>query len=135
MNSKAGGRMGRRWVFRALGLPALISLGAAYPQAGPQQTAPAAPASSPQVSDQALLNRYCAGCHNEKSKQGNFVLSTLDVGNVGPDAARWELVVRKLRARSMPPAGRPRPAEGAYEEIIGHLETALDRVAAANPDP
>jgi mono/diheme cytochrome c family protein len=135
MNGKAGGGMSRRWVFRALGLAVLVFLGAAYPQAGPQQTAPSVAPPSPGASDQALLSRYCAGCHNDKAKQGNFVLSTLDVANVAPDAARWELVVRKLRARSMPPAGRPRPDEAAYQEIVGHLETALDRAAAANPDP
>jgi mono/diheme cytochrome c family protein len=112
-----------------------VCLAAAYVQADQQQTIASAAPSSPSAADQAVLNRYCAGCHNEKSKQGNFVLSTLDVANVAPDAERWELVVRKLRARSMPPAGRPRPTESAYEEIVGHLETALDRVAAANPDP
>ena len=126
--------MGRRWVSRALGLPVVLCLAAAYLQARPQQAPPAAPAST-QAADQALLNRYCAGCHNEKAKIGNFVLSTLDVTNVAPDAQRWELVVRKLRARSMPPAGRPRPTDSAYDGIVEHLETALDRVAAANPDP
>ena len=43
--------------------------------------------------------------------------------------------MRKLRARSMPPAGRPRPTEAAYDGLVAHLETSLDRVAAANPDP
>jgi mono/diheme cytochrome c family protein len=117
--------MNRRWVPRAIGLPLLLLIGVAYPQAQPEP-----PAAAP-----AVLNRYCAGCHNEKTKQGEFVLSTLDAGNVGKDAARWELVVRKLRARSMPPAGRPRPSEAAYDSVITHLETSLDRVAAANPDP
>ena len=35
----------------------------------------------------------------------------------------------------MPPAGRPRPSEAAYDGLIAQLETSLDRVAAANPDP
>jgi hypothetical protein len=126
--------MSRRWVFRAIGLPSLLLIGVAYPQARPEQVA--APATqTDQSAEHALLNRYCAGCHNEKSKQGNFVLSTLDVDNVGSAAERWELVVRKLRARSMPPAGRPRPTEAAYDGLIAHLETSLDRVAAASPDP
>ena len=33
----------------------------------------------------------------------------------------------------MPPAGRPRPTEAAYDGLVAHLETSLDRVAAANP--
>src|SRR6185436_14990426 len=120
-----------------IGLPLLLLTAVAYLQARPQQEAAqtvqtAQTAVSP---EHALLNRYCAGCHNEKAKQGNFVLSTLDVANVGPDAERWELVVRKLRARSMPPMGRPRPTEAAYDGLVAHLETSLDRVAAANPDP
>jgi mono/diheme cytochrome c family protein len=128
--------MDRRWPSRAIGLPLLLLIGVAYPQAQPKQAAAPAQASQAPVSgDQATLSRYCAGCHNEKAKQGNFVLSTLDVANVGPDAGRWELVVRKLRARSMPPVGRPRPTEAAYDELVTHLETSLDRVAAANPDP
>ncbi len=126
--------MSRRWFPRAIGLPLLLLIGVAYPQARPEQAA--APAASPAPSaEQALLNRYCAGCHNEKTKQGNLVLSTLDVSNVGADAERWESVVRKLRARSMPPMGRPRPAEADYDSLVSHLETSLDRVAAANPDP
>jgi mono/diheme cytochrome c family protein len=116
--------MNRRWVPRAATLSLLLLAGVAYPEAQPEEAA--AP---------AVLNRYCASCHNEKSKQGNFVLSTLDPTNVAPDAAHWELVVRKLRARSMPPAGRPRPSEAAYDSVIATLETSLDRVAAANPEP
>ena len=106
--------MNRRWVPRAIGLPLLLLVGGRLP-AGAARTggssSRASCAAAPASAEQALLNRYCAGCHNEKAKQGNFVLSTLDVANVGPDAERWELVVRKLRARSMPPAGRPRPTE------------------------
>jgi hypothetical protein len=123
--------MNRRRGPRAIGLPLLLLIGVAYPQAQREQAAvPAA-----QSAEHALLTRYCAGCHNEKSKQGDFVLTTLDVDKVGSDAKRWELVVRKLRARSMPPAGRPRPSEAAYDGLVAHLETSLDRVAAANPDP
>ncbi|HUP94850.1 MAG TPA: DUF1592 domain-containing protein, partial [Burkholderiales bacterium] len=116
--------MNRRLVPRAVGLELLLLAGVAYPQAQPEE------AVTP-----AVLNRYCASCHNEKSKQGNFVLSNLDATNVAADAARWELVVRKLRARSMPPAGRPRPSEAVYDSVIANLETSLDRVAAAHQEP
>jgi mono/diheme cytochrome c family protein len=136
--------MNRRWFYRAAGLPALLFAAAALVQARPQQapqstvpapTRQAAAAADASAADRALLNKYCAGCHSEKAKQGNFVISTLDLGNVGADAERWELVVRKLRARSMPPPGRPRPDEAGYDATIAHLETSLDRLAAANPDP
>ena len=137
--------MNRRRLFRATGLPVLLLVAAAYVQADPQQTAETrAPVLSGQsaaatdagiAADRALLAKYCVGCHSEKAKQGNLVLSTLDVGNPGAEAERWELVVRKLRARSMPPPGRPRPDEAGYDALISHLETSLDRAAAANPNP
>src|SRR5918992_5138765 len=124
------------WV---VGLPVFLTAAAVFLQAQPQQSPvppPASPASQAvSSSDQALLNKYCAGCHNERTKLGEFVLSTLDVENVAPYAERWEMVVRKLRARAMPPAGRPRPSETQYETIISRLETSLDRAAEANPDP
>ena len=63
------------------------------------------------------------------------MLGALDLENVGPHAERWELVVRKLRARSMPPAGRPRPTEEGYDGLIARLEASLDRATAANPNP
>ena len=57
------------------------------------------------------------------------------MANPGTDAEGWELVVRKLRARAMPPAGRPRPDEATYDALIAHLESSLDRVARSRPDP
>src|SRR5262249_13308692 len=47
----------------------------------------------------------------------------------------WEKVVRKLRARQMPPVGRSRPNDASYEAAISYLVEALDRAAAANPNP
>jgi hypothetical protein len=35
----------------------------------------------------------------------------------------------------MPPAGMPRPDQATYDSLATYLETALDRAAAANPNP
>ena len=108
---------------------------AAAPPNVPQQSQTAGAASvSPQ---HALLNRYCIGCHNSKLKTGGVALDSVDVDHVGENVAVWEKAVRKLRARTMPPAapGRPRPDEASYEALISHLETSLDRVAADKPNP
>jgi uncharacterized protein DUF1592/uncharacterized protein DUF1588/uncharacterized protein DUF1587/uncharacterized protein DUF1585/uncharacterized protein DUF1595 len=43
--------------------------------------------------------------------------------------------VRKLRTRSMPPGGRPRPDDATYDGLASWLETEIDRAAAANPNP
>ena len=126
--------MNRRRFPRVIGLALFVLIGVADPQARPEQTA-VPDARSAESPEHALLSRYCSGCHNEKTKQGNLVLTDLDIANVRAHAERWELVVRKLRARSMPPAGRPRPTEAGYDGIVSHLETSLDRAAAENPDP
>ena len=82
-----------------------------------------------------MLSRYCTTCHNERLKTGGLALDRMDAGNVAPHAEVWEKVVRKLRAGVMPPAGRPRPDKAAYDALAAGIEAALDRSAAANPNP
>ncbi len=89
----------------------------------------------PGVEQRVLLDRYCVGCHNQKAKIAGLTLDTLDLARPGEHAEAWEKVVRKLRAGVMPPAGRPRPEPTAYEGLRLSLEQALDRAAAANPNP
>jgi cytochrome c551/c552 len=93
--------------------------------ARPQNTSP----------DRALLNQYCAGCHNEKLKTAGLMLDKLDLAHPGQDPEVWEKVVRKLRAGMMPPAGMPRPDRATLDLWTGKLETELDRAAAAKPNP
>jgi hypothetical protein len=47
----------------------------------------------------------------------------------------WERVIRKLRARQMPPLGKDRPPEKTYEEAVARLAVSLDRLAAKNLNP
>ena len=44
-------------------------------------------------------------------------------------------MVRKLRTATMPPAGSPRPDSAAYAAFASTVEAALDRAAAARPNP
>ena len=78
--------------------------------------------------ERTFVNRYCLGCHNEKAKMGGLALET-----IGSES--WEKVVRKLRGRTMPPAGLPRPDEPTYAAVISSIESSLDRAAAAKPNP
>jgi hypothetical protein len=91
------------------------------------------PATSPLLSQRAVLDRYCVTCHNQKLKTAGLMLDTLDLAQVGEHAEQWEKVVRKLRAGMMPPAGLPRPNAASYEALTVSLETALDHAAAAHP--
>ncbi len=83
----------------------------------------------------AVLDRYCVTCHNQRLRTADLALDTMDPALVGDHPAAWEQVVRKLRTGAMPPAGRPRPEPAAYAAVAATLETALDRVAAADPNP
>jgi hypothetical protein len=83
----------------------------------------------------AVIDRYCVGCHNDKAKIAGLVLNTLDVTRPGDHPEIWEKVVRKARARMMPPPGRPRPDEQSYDALVSDLETLLDQAGAANPNP
>ena len=126
----------RPWL--ALGTAGLValSLGAAHLDAAePQQPSTVASAQSAPGDPAGIIDQYCVSCHNERRSTGGLALDAIDVRNVGENVEVWEKAVRKLRARAMPPADRPRPDESGYEVMLSYLETALDRVAAANPDP
>jgi hypothetical protein len=98
-----------------------------------QAARPAASGSAPNP-QQALMNQYCAGCHNQDDNAGGMALDKLDFEKVGKDAAVWERVVRKVRTGMMPPSGQPRPARAALDSFAAELETRLDKAAAANPN-
>jgi mono/diheme cytochrome c family protein len=94
-----------------------------------------APQSNGTVTAGAVINQYCIGCHNDRSRSGELALTVLDTDNPGANPEVWEKVVRKLRGRLMPPPGRPRPDEKTYEQVVDYLEQSLDRASAANPNP
>jgi mono/diheme cytochrome c family protein len=109
---------------------------AARVQAAQPQAASAAASRQAESSEAgAVLTRYCSGCHNERLKTAGLTLDTMSVNDVGRDAPAWEKVVRKLRARTMPPSGVRRPDAAGYTAVIASLETALDRAAADRPNP
>ena len=87
------------------------------------------------VSEAAVINKYCAACHNDKMKSGGLSLAAADLVNVAANAETWEKVIRKLRTGSMPPQGVPHPDQAASDGLAKYLEDSLDRAAAANPNP
>jgi len=87
----------------------------------------------------ATVNRYCVSCHNSRAKTtataSGVVFDGIDPTRIADNGAIWEKAIRKLRTRSMPPVGVPRPDESTYVSLISHLETTLDRDAATHPNP
>jgi hypothetical protein len=82
-----------------------------------------------------LIQTYCVTCHNESLRTANLLLDQANINQADQQPATWEKVVRRLRARSMPPQGLPRPDPADYEFLIKHLENDLDKAAIANPNP
>jgi hypothetical protein len=82
-----------------------------------------------------LVESYCLSCHDDDHKKGGLALDGILNASVGDHADVWEKVVRKLRARQMPPVGKERPDAATYDAVVGELEASLDRAAAAHPNP
>jgi len=85
--------------------------------------------------ERSLVGQYCVACHNGETKTAGLALDDLLDRDVADHPEEWEKVVRRLRARQMPPAGLPRPDEADYAEIVDSLSAALDQAAAKSPDP
>ena len=82
-----------------------------------------------------VVRTFCLDCHGAAVRKGGLDLEALDAARPEAAADRWEAVVRKLHHRQMPPPGEARPSEEAYRAAVAELTGALDRAAAAAPDP
>src|SRR5437764_2019078 len=89
----------------------------------------------PGTTPKALIDRYCIGCHSDRTKAGSLTLQSLNPEDPASAPEVWEKVVRKLRVRYMPPTGLPRPDGHTYDAVIAQIEAKLDRAAAAKPNP
>jgi hypothetical protein len=82
-----------------------------------------------------MVAQYCAGCHSDRAKAGGLSLQGWSPapGEQGRDTS--EKMIRKLRAGMMPPAGAKRPDEAQLARLASALETRMDALAGATPDP
>ena len=89
------------------------------------------------AAQRALVDRYCVSCHNSRNlaNAGRLDLTGVDFSEPVQHVDIFEKVVAKMRAGLMPPAGRRRPDPADRSKLISYLETELDRIAAAAPNP
>jgi hypothetical protein len=120
-----------------LSLGGCLALLFASVQTSARQTpAPAAQASfDTRTTVQPLLDKYCITCHNQRLRTAGLTLDAADVAAPASNAELWERVIAKLRARSMPPAGLPRPDIATYDAAASSLERAIDAAWLAHPNP
>jgi uncharacterized protein DUF1592/uncharacterized protein DUF1588/uncharacterized protein DUF1585/uncharacterized protein DUF1595/uncharacterized protein DUF1587/cbb3-type cytochrome c oxidase subunit III len=83
----------------------------------------------------AVVDQYCADCHDSEMKKGGLDLDSIRLEDVTKHPDVWEKVVRKLRARQMPPMEKTRPEESTYEKTVARLSDSLDSAAAEHPNP
>lgn len=82
-----------------------------------------------------VIRGTCVRCHSERRMSGNLSLEGFDLGAPTEQAETAERMIRKLRAGMMPPPGTDRPAGDTMQVLVETLESTMDRVAAAQPNP
>ncbi|HET9023846.1 MAG TPA: DUF1592 domain-containing protein, partial [Burkholderiaceae bacterium] len=112
---------------------ALLLFGVAFARVDTQNASTSTARAS--SSEKALIDRYCASCHNQRTRAGNLAFDVLDVTAAGREPQTWEKVVRKVRTGMMPPSGAPRPDRAALDSFAASIETMIDGVARTAPDP
>ena len=118
------------------------TIGVAFFAAGACLAQPAADSSSVEHLEppQAFLQQHCIECHNSTDQSAaalfaGLFFDKLDVLDVAGNPETWEKVVRKLGAGMMPPASEERPDPIDQAAFLSYLETELDALAAAQPNP
>ena len=81
----------------------------------------------------ALVAEHCFDCHDADSTKGDLNLEAISAQPTSQHSEVWEKVVRRLRARHMPPAGKKRPDEATYNTLLSGLEGSLEKFAAQHP--
>jgi mono/diheme cytochrome c family protein len=74
----------------------------------------------------AMLQTYCAECHNATDWAGGVAYDTMSASDVPHEIDVWESTVRKLRGNLMPPPGNKQPTQAQKDSLVGWLETSLD---------
>ncbi len=82
-----------------------------------------------------VVEEYCVRCHSERRRVGDLVLEGFDIADAAQRGPTVEKMIRKLRARMMPPQGVRRPEPEVVAAVAAELETAMDEIAARDPNP
>jgi len=115
-------------------VPSAMSGAHGRPGASTELRARPVPAHAP-TGPRAVIEQYCLECHDNDKQKGELTLEAFDPSKPEqrPDVA--EKMIRKLRAGMMPPAGKDRPSDGSLDALAADLETRLDALAEAKPNP
>ena len=86
--------------------------------------------------DLTFTQRYCLGCHNDQYTSGSLSLQEVALTDVAAHGAVLEKVLRRVGSGEMPPVRAQGLRDRALaSDFAASLEEALDREAAARPNP
>ena len=116
-------------------LALLFALAVVYaqPQKTGAQTKTPSPTPPGLAADQALIERSCVRCHNDRNKSGGLSFSDFDLAHPARNAELAEKVILKVRTGLMPPAGHPRPDAAALNAFASALEGRVDAESQLDP--
>ena len=84
-----------------------------------------------------FVTENCVPCHGYKKQKNGLNLESYEsAASLRDEHERWAEVVKKLRAREMPPEEEPQPPEHQRQAVAGWLAKELDRIDKLTPpDP
>ena len=85
------------------------------------------------VDSEALIDKYCAGCHNSSDFAGGVDLEFASAASIAERPQVGEKMIKRLRAGMMPPAGKERPDYDTVQLLAQNLEQNIDKIAATKP--
>ncbi|MEY4965516.1 MAG: hypothetical protein RL274_1099 [Pseudomonadota bacterium] len=108
------------------------------PAAATKPTTSALPVSqtaAPTADRKQMLVQYCSGCHNDKMKTAGMSVLPLKADDLDAHNPTWEKILRRISLGEMPPRGMKRPSKEQLADFTNWLESSLDRLGEANPNP
>src|SRR5580658_6654137 len=74
-----------------------------------------------------VFRGVCLGCHNQQLASGGMNIQPfLDSKSLTESRDGWDVILQKLRANEMPPAGVPKPAK--LDALIAYIQGRLDEI-------
>ena len=82
-----------------------------------------------------VIAQYCVRCHGDRIQKAGLSLASFDATAPEQNTEIAEKMIHKLRAGMMPPPGALRPEDADLSALAISLETRLDELATADPNP
>ena len=92
--------------------------------------AQAAVAQDGNVDTEALVDKYCAVCHNSSDFAGGVDIEGATADSIAERPQIGEKMIKRLRAGMMPPVGKERPDYDTVQKLAQTLEENVDKSAA-----